>query len=524
MYMKKIFSKYIIAAGLFAVLASGCEKQLEIEPQQSIDASTALESRDALEAVITGLYARLKNARMYGRDFITHPEALADNGFATNKSGRLLPEANNTQPISTTGANHFTVTPWASYYAGINQINLALETLPTLEFSPAITQAERDRWEGQMYFLRGLMFFDMIKVYSYIPGAVVAPQDKGGVPIVLTGISTAEAALAFKPSRDPIDAVYTQIIDDLTKAEAKLLSSASVNLANKGAAQGLLARVCLYKKDYTAARSWADKCIATAGSKMTTVSNYVTNWRVATHNESLFQVAFLTNGENIGVNESLQTSFTTLVTPGNQAVTGGFGDLVPTLSLLTDLGITLNGGMTVANFGLNHTIASRSTDVRNLLYEPGTAGRGPIKVECTKYLGKNGFINLDNVPVFRIAEAYLIRAEVQATAGSPVFNLSEALADMQFLKTRRYTDYAGSAQQTADNAMTGPQLYEEILRQRRIELAYEGHRFFDLKRLGRDLVKSPHYNSVAFTDTRILPPIPQADVDGNPNLRQNAGY
>jgi hypothetical protein len=341
---------------------------------------------------------------------------------------------------------------------------------------------------------------------------------------VLTGISTAEAALAFKPTRDPIDAVYTQIIDDLTKAEAKLLSSASVNLANKGAAQGLLARVSLYKKDYAAARNWADKCIATAGSKMTTVSNYVTNWRVATHNESLFQVAFLTNGENIGVNESLQTSFTTLVTPGNQAVTGGFGDLVPTISLLTDLGIALNGGMTVANFGLNHTIASRSTDVRNLLYEPGTAGRGPIKVECTKYLGKNGFINLDNVPVFRIAEAYLIRAEAQATAGSPVFNLAEARADMQFLKTRRYTDYAGSAQETADNAMTGPQLYEEILRQRRIEFAYEGHRFFDLKRLGRDVAKSPHYNTVAFTDTRILAPIPQADVDGNPNLRQNAGY
>ncbi|HEY5968074.1 MAG TPA: RagB/SusD family nutrient uptake outer membrane protein [Chitinophagaceae bacterium] len=523
--MKKIFSKYIIAAGLFAILASGCEKQLEIEPQQSIDAETALESRDALEAVITGLYARLKSARMYGRDYITHPEALADNGFATNKSGRLIPEANNTQPNSTTGANHFTVTPWASYYAGINQINLALEELPTLEFTPAITPAERDRWEGQMYFLRGLMFFDMVKVYAYIPGAVVAAQDRGGIPVVLTGISTAESALAFLPTRDPIDVVYAQIINDLTKAEAKLLSTASVNLANKGAAQGLLARVSLYKKDYTAARSWADKCIATAGSKMTTVSNYVTNWRLGTHNESIFQVAFLTNGENIGVNESLQTSFTTLVTPGNQAVTGGFGDLVPTLSLLTDLGITLTGGMTTTNFALSHTVASRSTDVRNLLYEPGTAGRGNIKVECTKYLGKNGFINLDNVPVFRISEAYLIRAEAQATAGSPVFNLGEALADMQFLKTRRYTDYAGSAQQTADAAMTGPQLYEEILRQRRIEFAYEGHRFFDLKRLGRDIIKqAPPYSNLAFTDTRVLAPIPQADVDGNPNLRQNAGY
>jgi len=502
-----------------SILAASCEKQLEIAPRQSIDASTALTSRDAIEAVLTGLYARLKNARMYGRDYITHPEALSDNGFATNKSGRLLPEANNNQ-----GA-HFTTTPWQSYYAGINQINLVLEALPTLELSPAITQTERDKWEGQLYFLRGLMYFDMVKIYAYIPGAVVSAQDKGGVPLSLTGISTAEAALAYKPSRAPIDEVYNLIIADLTKAEAKLLyPGLGVNLANKAAAQGLLARVSLYKKDYTAARSWADKCIITAGSKMTTAATYVANWRGATHGETLFQVAFATNGENIGVNESLQTSFTTLVTPGNQGTTGGFGDLVPTLTLLTDLGITLNGGMTTANYALNHTIATRSTDVRNLLYEPGTAGRGPIKTECTKYIGKNGFINLDNVPVFRISEAYLIRAEAQATAGSPVFNAGEALADLQFLKTRRYTDYSGSAQQIADIAMTPAQLYEEILRQRRIEFAFEGHRFFDLKRLGRDLVKSPHYNTVAFTDTRILAPIPQGEVDGNPNLKQNAGY
>lgn len=517
--MKKIFLKYIIAAGLIAILATSCEKQLEVSPRQSIDASTALTSRDAIEAVLTGLYARLKSARMYGRDFITHPEALADNGFATNKSGRLLPEANNNQ-----GA-HFTTTPWTSYYAGINQINLVLEALPSLELTPAITQTERDRWEGQLYFLRGLMYFDMVKIYAYIPGAVVAAQDRGGVPLALTGISTAAAALEFKPSRAPIDQVYTQIIDDLTKAEAKLLSTASVNLANKAAAQGLLARVSLYKKDYTAARSWADKCIVTAGSKMTTTSNYVSNWRSATHTETLFQVAFATNGENIGVNESLQTSFTTLVTPGNPAVLGGFGDLVPTISLLNDLGIALAGGMTTANYALNHTIASRSTDVRNLLYEPGNVGRGPIKTECTKFIGKNGFINLDNVPVFRISEAYLIRAEAQATAGSAVFNAGEALADLQFLKTRRYTDYSGSAQQAADIAMTPAQLYEEILRQRRIEFAYEGHRFFDLKRLGRDIVKTPNYNfTLAFTDTRILAPIPQGEVDGNPNLRQNAGY
>ncbi|MFX5510452.1 RagB/SusD family nutrient uptake outer membrane protein, partial [Acinetobacter baumannii] len=67
-------------------------------------------------------------------------------------------------------------------------------------------------------------------------------------------------------------------------------------------------------------------------------------------------------------------------------------------------------------------------------------------------------------------------------------------------------------------------LLEEIIRQRRIEFAFEGHRFFDLKRLGRDLIKTPHYNNVLFTDIRILPALPQAEIDGNPNLKQNFGY
>ena len=238
----------------------------------------------------------------------------------------------------------------------------------------------------------------------------------------------------------------------------------------------------------------------------------------------MFQIRFATPAENIGVNESLQTSFTTLVTPGNQASTGGFGDVVPTISMLNDLGITLSGGNTTSVFALNHTVASRSTDVRNLLFEPGTAGRGNIKVECTKYIGKNGTINLDNIPVLRISEALLNRAEARATAGSPVLDLAGALTDLKSIKSRRYTDYSGSAQEADDNAMTQSQLLEEILRQRRIEFAFEGHRFFDMKRLGRDLSKGPHYNNVAFTDIRILPPLPQSEIDGNPNLKQNVGY
>lgn len=520
--MKRFINISGLAIIMIAVLVSSCEKQLEVLPQQSLDASVALTSREGVEASITGIYARLKNNRQYGRDMITHPEALSDNGYATNKSGRLLGEANNNQPTQT--ANHFTITVWNNSYAAINQINLTLEAIPALT-ATGITQADKDRWNGQLYFLRALYYFDLVRVYAYIPGAVVAAQDKGGVPLLTTGINTATGALALKPARSPQADVYNLIAADLAKADAMLLSNASVNTANKIAAEALLARINLYRKDYAAAKTAADACIALGASKLTGTGNYVTQWRAATSQEVLFQAAFLTAAENIGVNESLQTSFTTLVTPGNTAQTGGFGDLVPTLTLLTDLGINLVGGnVSVPNYLLNAAIATRSNDVRNLLYEVGTTGRGNSKVECTKYIGKNGAINLDNVPILRISEVYLTRAEILATPGSPVLDEAAARNDLKTIKSNRYTGYVGSAMETADNALTGAALLAEIIRQRRIELAYEGHRFFDLKRLGLDLVKAPHYNTVAFTDTRILPPLPQSDLDVNPNLKQNTGY
>jgi starch-binding outer membrane protein, SusD/RagB family len=518
MNTKKIYQTGLALASLLVVFSS-CKKQLEIAPRQSIEATTALTSKEAIDASITSVYATYKSARLYGRDLIAIPEVLADNGFATNKSGRLLNEAANVQ-----GA-HFTGTVWSGSFAAINQINNTIAAISAGGIAPTPTQADLDRWLGQLYFLRGLYYFDLIRVYGYVPGAVVAANDRGGVPLSTTGIATSAAALAWKPSRAPIADVYAQIVKDLIAAESRLtFPGLGVNVANKAAAQALLSRVYLYSKDYTESKKWSDAVITLASSKLATTANYVAQWRGETHTETLFQIRFATPAENIGVNESLQTSFTTLVTPGNQASTGGFGDVVPTITLLNDLGITLTGGNTTTVFALNHTVASRSTDVRNLMFEPGTAGRGNIKVECTKYIGKNGTINLDNVPVLRISEAILNRAEAQATAGSPVLNLAGALSDLKALKARRYTDYTGSAQETADNAMTQAQLLEEILRQRRIEFAFEGHRFFDLKRLGRDLVKAPHYNTVAFTDIRILPALPQSDIDGNPNLKQNAGY
>jgi hypothetical protein len=519
--MKRIIKKSAPFLLLASLALGSCKKQLEIDPRQSIDAETALTSKEAIDASITSIYSRLKSARWYGRDMITHPDVLADNVHATNASGRLLPESNNVF-----GA-HFTGAIWTSGYAGINQINLTIEAVKG--GIPLASTADVNRWLGNLFFLRGLYYFDMARVYGYIPGAVVDAQNRGSVPLVLEGIKDATTALALRPSRAPIDEVFAQVVKDLEEAERLLpASTAPSAVANKTVAQALLARVQLYRKNYTEAKRWADAVIATRGNTLGTVANYVAGWRAENHPETIFQIRFATNAENIGVNESLQTSFTTIVTlPGISSATGGFGDAVPTLDLLNELGITLVGGNTNTNFtGARSLVASRSNDVRNLLYEPGTNGRTKGWVECTKFLGKNGFINLDNVPVLRIAEMYLIRAEVAATAGAPTFNEAAARADLQTLKRNRYTDYTGSAQEAADAALTGQALFNEIMRQRRLEFAFEGHRFFDFKRLGLPIRKgAPNPNpDLAFTDRRVLPPIPQSDVDGNPNLQQNFGY
>ncbi|TCJ14087.1 RagB/SusD family nutrient uptake outer membrane protein [Flaviaesturariibacter flavus] len=510
--MKKYSLSIALAALVSAGAITGCKKALDVAPTESIDANIALSTKEGINAAVNGIFSRLKDARLYGRDLIALPEVLADNGYATNRSGRLFAESNNQNRA------HFTDATWQLLYKNINEANLILEN----SGSAPVTASERSSIEGQAYFVRALCHLNVALVYAYMPGAEVSGQSQGGVPLLLKGTNTIAGALASVPGRAPIDTVYAQIVRDFEAANARLtLSGVSPftfpNYASKQAAQAMLSRVNLYRKNYSEAKRWSDSSITNSGSRLTSGSAYVTNWRNATHGETLFQVAFVNNNENIGVNESLQTTFTTLNAPGGTTTTG-FGDVVASLFMLDSLGITLNGGNNVTNYKTAAaTIASRSSDVRNQLYEPGTAGRGKPYVEVTKYIGKNGFVNLDNAPVIRIAEVYLNRAEAQATPGSPVFDQAAALVDLNKILVARGLPAV---------ALAGSALLDEIGRQRRIELAFEGHRLWDLKRTRRDIMKAPVFTGgdVPFIDTRILAPIPTQEIQVNPNIKQNAGY
>lgn len=487
--MKGKYSLKIAVLGLVLTFAS-CTDLLDVQPRQSIDSVTALTTEDAINAAVNGLYDRLQSTNLYGRDLVAIPEALADNGRATNKSGRLNPEYQN--QINA----HFI--HWQTSYFAINQANLVLDALPKVE---KMTQANKDYVEAQALFVRGLLYFELMRAYAYDPLVEIKEVSKGGVPLLKSGV--VDATQIKLEGRASVKDVYDSIYGDLTAAIAKFISSgktAAVAFGNKTAAQAIFSRVALYRGDYVTAAKYATDALA-AGSvgRFQTKDTYVSAWRSASHPESIFEIQYQTN-ENIGVNTSLQTTYTTLVASGNRTTTGGFGDLVPTKALLDAFDSEKDAD------------GKAIVDVRRSLYELGTAGRGTAEIECTKFLGRSGQVNLDNIPVIRVSEMYLNRAEALAKSGNQV----GALADLNVIRTR--------AGLPAATALTGKELTDEILKQRRLELAFEGHRFFDLKRLGLDIVKAAPVQNLNFTDFRLLAPIPTREIQANANLKQNTGY
>jgi hypothetical protein len=304
------------------------------------------------------------------------------------------------------------------------------------------------------------------------------------------------------------------------------------NYASKHAALALGSRVALYQGNWAKADSFATAAITLTGGlgSMTTTANYVTGWRAADHPEGIFQVWYATLGENLGVNTSLAATHTTLAAPGTTnafwAPRQGQGDLVPNAFLISQLGITgHNFASTLTTSSTPPTTANPagtppptliySNDIRNRLFEWGVNAAGHY-VECTKWIGKNGGPNWDNSVILRWPELYLNRAEARFRQN----NEAGAWADLNVIRTARIVGFTVPGVQD----LTGQALFDEILKQRMLEFAFEGHRFYDLKRNGLEIVKVNPAVNLPATDFRLLPRIPVGEVDGNPNMQQNFNY
>lgn len=373
---------------------------------------------------------------------------------------------------------------WRAAYRALLSVNLVLKNIKADETDTDILNAK-----GENLFLRSVLFFDLVRLFGrpYYQNA----ETNLGIPLILAPI----VSLSDRPSRATVKETYDQIIKDLQEAATLMTKKQSSSYAGKYVAYALLSRVYLYMGGAMAspnnafnqkAIQYADSVILNGGYTLlqgAAYSNYYTTSN-QTNTETIWAL-------NHSVNQSVTSQ--TFQYPTLPQYTGSWARPSPDfLNLLT-------------------TGDLRKNYYKVKLYPNNTTDT--IQVE--KYgIGYTAIYTTSPQHYLRLAEMYLNRAEAKVKTGDN----NGALADLNVIRVR--------AGLTAVSGLTGQALFDEILKQRRIELAFEGHNSFDYFRNGLPMVRN--YNSfgsnamtIPATDPKVVLRIPQDEINYNPNLVQN---
>jgi starch-binding outer membrane protein, SusD/RagB family len=439
-----------------AVLLTGCESPLDTEPTAAIDSETALTTPRGIELALNGVYRSLQTSALYSQEEMVFADLYADNLDFTGTFGthREFGLRN------LTASNGAILGIWQNAYTGINRANNVLDAIPSVG---ALSATQRTLARGEALFVRALHYSILARTFGDVP--LVTTPSRGVGPEALV-------------SRTPRADVYAAIQADLEEAATLLPTSRAHGRGTRAAANALLARIYLEDGKYALARDRATAVIADpAYSLLPSFEALVgTEPRVsffATKNsaESIFELQYSANHSN-------SQAFWFFTAP-----LGGRWGYAPSTALLNAF--------------------EEGDERRDVSIRVDGAGRRYVN----KYFRiANGD---DNVIVLRLAEMYLIRAEANARLGAAA---DVVRADIDVIRNRAgLADLPTTVTSEAD-------LLSAILHERRVELAFEGHRFWDLRRMGRA------QQVLGLTADRLVYPIPQAERDVNPNLEQNPGY
>ncbi|WP_394995581.1 RagB/SusD family nutrient uptake outer membrane protein, partial [Emticicia sp.] len=429
---------------------AGCDSRLDVKPTQSIEESKALATSQDVEVTLIGAYDGLSSINLYGGAIQYSGDLLGDD--AEVRFGGTFATLDELWRKTITTNNGQTQATWLQAYTTINRANNVLASLDKVETS------KKSKVEGEARFIRGLVYFDLVRLWAKAWGDGDNNANLG-VPLVTT--PTRIVSEADSRPRATVAAVYTQVLEDLTKAETLLGNISDAGFASKNAAQAILARVYLQQGNYTAARDAANRVITSSQFALTPT----------------FEEAF-----EDATNDS-EMIFKILVSDQD-------------------------GGNDLNNYYAPSTFQGRG-DIRIQakhlgLYATGdTRGQFFVKASNNNYTAK--FLDqYGDVPVVRLAEMYLIRAEANQRLVTSVG--ATPLSDVNLLRTR-----AGARTLTTLDL-------NAILAERKLELSFEGLQVHDAKRLKRNV------GTLAFSDNKLVIPIPQREIDTNKALVQNPGY
>lgn len=460
-----------LALVLLAPLAS-CD--LVVDPTNNVAPEVATQTIAGVGSLITSVYARLQGTAFYGNELIMLGDLMSDNARTSQ------PAVNRVGHYQNSIGSH--MGDWGASYQAINEANYAIASArELLDEEPTLA----NRYMGEALFQRALLYFDLSRVFSYEPGHDVGGWDTG---VVLRTEPTRTASEATFQARASVQEVYTQIEQDLREASGLLGQYGQDDpfRANEAAAEALLAKVYLYWSKWDDAIAQATAAMSHTTARLAEPNEVASMFTRAPNVESLFEINYDAATETLWVNDC-SACFTW--------PHGTWFSMWPSDELLA---------------------LFEAGDAREALYPacpdgcPATAPAGVRYVN--KYTEARGSWT-DNSPVLRFSDVLLMRAEAYAESGQT----SLAQADLNALRAKR---------NAAPITASGDALLEAIQDERRRELAFEGHRWFDLKRRGMDITK-PAFGgnpTLPYTDFRILASLPNNQVQNNPMLVQNPGY
>jgi len=469
----KYFSmKNLLGALSFLIIITSCDDKLEVDPTQNIDQAQALATEKDVLVTLIGAYDGIQEEEVYGGDYMVMSELYGnDEDIFFTGTFEGLSDIWNKAAVPT---NENARATWIDSYSAINITNNVLSALDKVTSS----EETRDRVEGEALFIRATMYFELVRFYA-------KTWDDGdnssnpGVPIVTEPTRSVTEA-DYKP-RNSVAEVYAQVISDLTRAES-LLPEENGIYATKAAAAAILSRVKLMQ-GATGATPQQEAALADARDAADRAIGYGTN-SLASNFESLW-FTFLNNGGGIPSEYILAIQITTQ--DGINSLNTYFGNNIEEIS-----GTSGRGDMNITE---DHLSRYEEDDVRGDFFaEVGG------QYFTMKHLDTYG-----NVPIVRLAEMYLTRAEANFRLGTSVG--ADPVDDVNMIRERAGLDPLAAI---AD--------VDVILNERYLELAFEGNRLHDLKRTRRNS------GGVVWNDPTLILPIPQREIDTNTELTQNDAY
>ncbi len=447
------------------------------------------------------MYEDVKNIQECGYlDLLAITECRTDNAYGGSTStGELMALEANGQDCE----NKNVVRDWSYYLERVNKANQVICFIDAIkEKDPSMTQKEHDEWKAEALCWRAYNFFNMVRLWGDIPMLTI-------VPPAITAENINEVYYQYFPKRSPVDEIYAQIIEDLEYAaeHAPMPDAANKFVFSRGFANGMLARVYLEKpvRDYNKVIEY---CTAVEGMGYSLCERYGEMWAYTEEDaarntsESIFEVTWTKSSGNWvwmmfhrnAYNPDDSYTWAKWITPSRNLVAA----------------YDAEGDTERKNASIIYDACSWS-----LLYPAGNYA----------FMHKVP-TNASSVILMRLAEIYLMHAEALAMTG----NLTEAAEYVNKLRRRAKID-------EIEAASSSEEMLDIVLKERRLELAFEGFRWFDLVRT--DKIKEVHdgvnipgaasydpyfVTRYPLTEASILLPIPTTAIDTNPSLTQNPGY